>query len=79
MTSDDFNDKWAEYLEPGHYGLAIEHEGVIDYLDKEFEKEVTVNPEFTYAQIKMKFGFSRVYAESDKTTMWENKINEIIN
>lgn len=78
MNSDGFNSKWFNYLEDGHYGMAIEDEEVIDYLDGEFEKEIKENSNFTYAQIKIKFGSSRVYANSDKTFLWENKINEIL-
>lgn len=78
MNSDEFNSKWFNYLEDGHYGMAIEDEEVIDYLDGEFEKEIKENSNFIYAQIKIKFGSSRVYANSDKTFLWENKINEIL-
>ena len=79
MTTDQFNDKWGAYLEDGFYGLIIEHEEVIKYLDAEFEKEVRINPNFIYSQIKMKWGTSRVYADSDNTDVWESTINNIIN
>lgn len=78
MTTNEFNEKWGGYLEPRFYGLAIEHPQVIAYLDSEFTKEVVVNPSFSYAQIKMKFGTSRVYANSDKTSCWEDEINKLI-
>ena len=38
MTVDEFNEKYKDYLEPGHYGLAINDPDVIDYLDTQFEK-----------------------------------------
>lgn len=79
MTSDEFNKKWHKYLEDRFYGMDIEQQDVIEYMDGEFEKEVKVNPSFAYAQIKLKFGTSRVYADSDKAAMWENKINQLVN
>lgn len=79
MTSDEFNEKWNKYLEDGFYGMTIEHPQVIEYLDKEFTKEIEDNPSFKYAQIKIKFGTSRVYANSEKTSIWEDKINRLIN
>ena len=78
MTCEEFNKKWAQYLEPGFYGLVISDAGVIEYLDEEFSAEVLENPAFTYAQIKLKFGRARVYAESEKTSVWEDKINTLI-
>lgn len=78
MTSQEFNQKWKNYLETGFYGMAIEDLEVIKYLDSEFSKEVLVNPNFSYSQIKIKFGSSRVYAESDKTHIWEKEINRLI-
>jgi len=78
MTSDEFNKKWEIYLEDGHYGMSIENKEVIDYLDKEFYKEIKENSNFEFSQIKIKFGTSRVYANSNKTTIWEQKINKIL-
>lgn len=78
MKAKEFNTKWKPYLEEGHYGLAISDERVIDYLDKEFEKEALVNKSFTYAQIKLKFGMARVYADSDKTSVWESEIDKML-
>ncbi len=78
MTSDEFNEKWFKYLEPRFYGMAIEHEQVIEYMDTEFEKEIKINPVFDYAQIKVKFGTSRVYATSSNTSKWENEIDKIL-
>ena len=79
MTSTEFNEKWSKYLEVGFYGMAIENEDVIEYLDCEFEKEIKTNPSFNYAQIKMKLNTSRVYANSDKTNEWEFEINRLVN
>ena len=78
MTKDEFNEKWSDYLEPGHYGLAINNEEVIKYLDAWFTTEVEFNPDFTYSQIKMKFSSSRVYANSGNASTWEAGINKIM-
>ena len=78
MTAEEFNEKYSFYLEEGYYGLAIDDPKVIEYLDKEFEKEIESNPEFKYSQIKMKFGSSRVYTTSDKSSEWETEINSIL-
>ena len=78
MTLQEFDDKWKDYLEPRFYGLAINDTRVIDYLDKEFEKEILINPNFDYAQIKLKFGTARVYATSKNESKWEHEINKIL-
>lgn len=78
MTTKEFNEKWNEYLEDGFYGLAIGNENVINYLDKEFAKEIKNNTSFKYSQIKMKFNTCRVYANSEKTSMWEEEIERLI-
>ncbi len=77
MTSDEFNDKWIDHLETGHYGMDIELPAVIDYMDDEFTKEAVTNPTFTYSQIKMKFGTSRVYTTSSKHDECERGIDNI--
>ena len=77
MTAEEFNKKYSAYLEERHYGLDIDHPEVVDYLDKEFEKEIEKNPEFQFSQIKMKFGSSRVYTTSDKSSEWETEIDRI--
>ncbi|MBN2776828.1 MAG: hypothetical protein JXR36_04255 [Bacteroidales bacterium] len=79
MTSIDFNNKWNKYLEEGYYGMTIENPKVIEYLDGEFTKEIEANPDFDYAQIKMKFGACRIYASSNKIHAWENEVNRIVN
>jgi hypothetical protein len=77
MTAEEFNKKYSAYLEERFYGLDIDHPEVVDYLDKEFEKEIEKNPEFQFSQIKMKFGSSRVYTTSDKISEWEAEIDRI--
>lgn len=78
LTVDGFNAKYKNFLENGHYGLAINDEDVIVYLDKQFEIEVAHNPKFSYSQIKIKFGHTSVYAQSEKTHTWESEINKMI-
>ena len=77
MTTEEFNKKYSAYLEERFYGLDIDHPEVIEYLDNEFEKEIEKNPEFQFSQIKMKFGSSRVYTNSDKSSEWESEIVRI--
>ena len=77
MTTEEFNKKYSAYLEERFYGLDISHPEVVEYLDKEFENEIERNPEFQYSQIKMKFGSSRVYSTSDKSSAWEDEIDRI--
>lgn len=61
MTVEEFNIKYAQYLEEGHYGLDIDNPAVIEFLDELFEEHLTKMEGFTYAQIKMKYNFSRFY------------------
>jgi hypothetical protein len=61
MTAREFNQKWAQFLEPGHYGLAIDSPSVCEYLDKVFEG-LTKIPGFEYYQIKTKFEYSSFYS-----------------
>jgi len=77
MTVWDFNTKWGNYLLQGYYGLDINHIKVIEYLDSEFTKELEVNPDFYYMQIKIKFGHSRVYTNSEKDFEWEKEIDKL--
>ena len=77
MTAEEFNKKYSAYLEERFYGLDISHPEVVEYLDKEFEKEIGKNPAFQYSQIKMKFGSSRVYTTSGKSSEWETEIDRI--
>ena len=80
MNCHDFNERFAAYLEPGFYGCEIDDPEILDYLATEFDKEIAVNPDFQYAQIKLKFGTSRVYTNSDKSIEdeWERHIDAIL-
>jgi hypothetical protein len=61
MTTTDFNEKYKEYLEEGHYGLDIGYPAVIMYLDDMFQGLVVI-PGFKYSQIKLKFNMCRFYS-----------------
>jgi hypothetical protein len=79
MTEEEFDDKWKDYLEEGHYGLAISTPEVITYVDEEFEK-LSLIPGFSFSQIKEKFGMARVYLAfgfSEEAYELENGINNI--
>lgn len=60
---DDFNERWIKHLEPGFEGLSFNDNNnyIVDYLDTVFSKLDKTYPEFTYTQIKIKFGTSRAY------------------
>jgi len=57
----DFNEEYKEYLEDRHYGLVIDNESVIEYLDKLFSQLIEQDIQFEYYQIKIKFGAARFY------------------
>ena len=80
MTAEQFNEKYAAYLEPGHYGLAISGPKQIEYLDKLFE-ELTQIPGFTFSQIKWKFGSYRFYCSNvisaERKFEIEDKLKEL--
>ena len=60
MTENEFNEKYKEYLEKGHYGLAINTPSIVQYLDEIFQGLIKI-PGFKYSQIKEKFSTSRFY------------------
>jgi hypothetical protein len=79
-TSEEFNEKYGNFLEERHYGLAIDLPEVVDFLDNIFKDLVRI-PGFKYSQIKMKFGSARFYADeisADMCFMIEEKIDKIV-
>ena len=79
MTIDEFNEKYKDYIEEGHYGLAISSPEFIEWLDGKFQ-EFIKNPDFSFTQIKSKFGFGRFYCKgvsSNEVEEVELKINEL--
>lgn len=81
MTSTEFNTKYKDFLEKGSYGLAIENEQVIKFLDEIFVVLILF-PEFEYHQIKVKFGQPRFYSSLGQnvlSTLIEEKIRSLLN
>lgn len=75
MTANEFNTKYKEYLEEGHYGLDIHILSVTRYLDEVFQGLIKI-PGFQYSQIKNKFSYCRFH-----TNLYEvlgNKVGAII-
>jgi hypothetical protein len=72
MTASEFNKKYSEFLEKGHYGLDVDVPQFTEWLDKKFEKFI-LKPGFTYSQIKEKFGMGRFYAEG----LTREEVNEV--
>ncbi len=62
MTTEEFNEKYKDYLEDGFYGLSISNTNFINWLDKRFQTFIKI-PGFRYHQIKSKFGYGRFYAD----------------
>ena len=80
MTLIEFNEKWKSHLEDGHYGLAINNEKVIEYLNTKFHDLLHSSPDFCFSQIKMKFNSARVYMDNvspETIQQIEAKINEL--
>jgi hypothetical protein len=82
MTQDAFNIKYEQYLEQGFetQGLEFDIPEVTEYLDKQFQTLIHING-FKYSQIKLKFGYPRVYMENvdiETLNAIETDINTII-
>jgi hypothetical protein len=78
MTAIEFNQKYKEYLEVGHYGAeGFDHPEFLNWLDNKFQAFIKV-PDFTFSQIKVKFGQGRFYATLpfEDVKEVENKITE---
>ena len=64
-TTEEFNTKYAQYLETDLDGLSIEYPSVIHYMDQIFKDLIKIEG-FQYGQIKTKFGMARVYTNLDE-------------
>lgn len=62
LTADQFNKKYKDFLEEGHYGLDVHDKEVVEYLDRKFQEYIKI-PGFSYSQIKLKFSMGRFYCE----------------
>jgi len=79
MTIEQFNNKYAQWKEEGHYGLGVGDPKFIQWLDKKFQEFIKV-PGFSFSQIKAKFGYGRFYCDelSDEQVLEvENKITAL--
>lgn len=79
MTAEQFNEKYQDYLEEGHYGLDVHDEDFIKWLDTKFE-EFIKRDGFSYSQIKAKFGMGRFYCEGltdEEETDVEHEITKL--
>lgn len=80
MTIAEFNNKYKDYLEDGHYGLSIGIPSVIEYLDDLFEHHLTKVIGFKYFQIKLKFNMARFHSTLDVESTYkiEDRINSLV-
>lgn len=72
-TSKEFNEKYKDYLEEGHYGMDIDIPSVISYIDTVFNDLVKIEG-FKYSQVKTKFGLARVYTNLDELLPFVGRI-----
>jgi hypothetical protein len=82
MTQAAFNIKYEEFLEEGFetQGLGFDIPEVTEYLDKQFQTLIHIKG-FKYSQIKLKFGYARVYMKNvdiETLNAIETDINTII-
>ena len=63
-TSKEFNEKYKDYIEEGHYGMDINEPSVLAYANEIFNDLIQI-PGFKYQQVKTKFGLARVYTNLD--------------
>lgn len=77
MTTDEFNDKYAEFLAPRFDGMEFSDEKVIEICNNYFKHWVKI-PGFQYYQIKRKFNTSRVYCDNVDTDILEKEIDDLI-
>lgn len=80
MTAKEFNDKYKDYIEEGFYGLEFDIPQVTAYLDTIFPAFTEIEG-FMFAQIKLKFGMARFYADElsfEICNEVENHINFLI-
>jgi len=74
-TSIEFNEKYKDYLETEHYGMAINEPSVITYVDQIFNDLIQI-PGFKYQQIKTKFGLARVHTNLQEIMPFVGRIIE---
>jgi hypothetical protein len=72
-TSKEFNEKYKEYIEEGHYGMDIHEPSVLAYIDQIFN-DLTKIPGFQFSQVKTKFGLARVYTNLEDVLPFVGRI-----
>ena len=72
-TNQEFNDKYKEYIDGDHYGMAIGVPAVLSYVDTVFQDLIKIEG-FKYQQIKTKFGLARVYTNLDELLPFVGRI-----
>ena len=79
MTHSEFNEKYKDYLDKGHYGLDFDIPNITQYLDEVFEQTLTKIPNFKYQQIKLKWGCVCFYTNAGYTInrLIESKLNDL--
>lgn len=74
-TSKEFNEKYKEYIEEGHYGMDINEPSVLAYVDQIFNDLIKI-PGFQFSQIKTKYGMARVYTNLQEVMPFVSRIVE---
>jgi hypothetical protein len=72
-TSKEFNEKYKDYIEEGHYGMDINEPSVLAYVDQIFNDLIKI-PGFQFSQVKTKFGLARVYTNLDNLLPFVGRI-----
>jgi hypothetical protein len=72
-TSNEFNEKYEDFLEEDHYGISIDIPAVIHYVDQVFQDLIKIDG-FKYQQIKTKFGMARVHTNLDEVLPFVGRI-----
>jgi hypothetical protein len=72
-TNQEFNDKYKDYIDGDHYGMAIGVPSVLAYVDEVFNDLIKI-PGFKYQQIKTKFGLARVYTNLEELLPFAGRI-----
>lgn len=85
MTQGEFNNKYIDYLDDGHYGMDLGRDAdpdMIKFLDEVFENILVHVPGFKFQQIKTKFGYARFYTNLRPIEFGiaiENRMNYFLN
>jgi hypothetical protein len=72
-TSKEFNEKYKEYIEEGHYGMDINEPSVLIYVDQIFNDLIKI-PGFEFSQVKTKYGLARVYTNLEDVLPFVGRI-----